>query len=77
MTGESKKLNRIKYSPLRIVEKIGINGFHLDVPSYMHMYLVIIVKNLKLYEPPLIMDEVEDVQVPTKDDFAHEYLDDL
>ena len=33
------------------------------------MYLVINVENLKIYEPPMIMDEVEDVQVPTIDEF--------
>ena len=43
----------------------------------MHMYSVVNVENLKLYEPPMIMDEVEDVQVPTVDDFAPQYLDEL
>ena len=43
----------------------------------MHMYSVVNVDNLKLYEPPMIMDKVEDIQVPTVDDFTPEYLDEL
>lgn len=41
------------------------------------MYSIINVENLKLYEPPMIVGEVEYVQVPTVDEFALEYLDEL
>ena len=54
MTGEGKKIKPIRYDPFKILEKIGTNAFHLDLPSYMHMYLVVNVENLKLYEPPMI-----------------------
>ena len=43
----------------------------------MKMYFVVNVENLKLYEPPMIMDQEEDVHVPSVDDFALEYLDEL
>ena len=43
----------------------------------MQMYLVLNVHNLKLYEPPLIMDTDEMGTVPTVDDFSPEYLDEL
>jgi hypothetical protein len=43
----------------------------------MQMYSVVNVENLKLYEPPMIMDEDESIQVPTVDDFSPEYLDEL
>ena len=43
----------------------------------MKMYSVVNVENLKLYEPPLIMDTEEVGAVPTVDDFAPEYLDEL
>ena len=33
------------------------------------------VENLKLYEPPLIMDTEEVGTIPTVDHFAPEYLD--
>ena len=41
------------------------------------MYLAVNVENLKLYEPPIIMDDNEDVQIPTIDDFASGYLEEL
>ena len=43
----------------------------------MQMYSVVNVENLKLYEPPLIMDTEEVGSVPIVDDFAPEYLDEL
>ena len=39
------------------------------------MYSIVNVENLKLYEPPMIMDDNEDVQIPTIDDFSHDCLD--
>ena len=59
------------------MEKIGNNAFHLDLPVYMKMYSVVNVENLKLYEPPLIMDTDEVGTIPTVNDFAPEYLDEL
>lgn len=44
----------IRYGPFKILEKIGDNAFRLDLPSYMKIYDVVNVKNLRLYEPPLI-----------------------
>jgi len=41
------------------------------------MYSVVNVENLKLYEPPLIIDTEEVGTVPTVDDFAPEYLNEL
>ena len=41
MQGESKKIKPIRYGPFRIIEKIGENAFHLELPSYMHIYSVI------------------------------------
>jgi hypothetical protein len=43
----------------------------------MQMYSVVNVENLKLYEPPMIMDKYEGVQVLIVDDFSLEYLDEL
>ena len=41
------------------------------------MYSLVNIENLKLYDPPLIMDTEEVGQVPTMDYFALEYLDNL
>ena len=61
MNEEGKKLKPIKYGPFTILEKIGMNAFRLELPPYMQIYLVVNVENLKLYEPPMIMDERENV----------------
>ena len=39
----------------------------------MKMYLVINVENMKYYDPPMIMDKVEDAQVSAIDDFVPKY----
>ena len=41
------------------------------------MYYVVKVENLKFYDPPMIMDQDEIIQVPSVEDFAPEYLDDM
>ena len=38
----------------------------------MYMYSIVNVEKMKLYEPPMIMDQGENVQVPSIDDV--EYL---
>ncbi|XP_059070907.1 uncharacterized protein LOC131861613 [Cryptomeria japonica] len=70
MQGEGKKLKSIRYGPFEILEKIGTNSFRLNLPPYMQIYLVVNVKNLKLYVPPMILDEEVDVQVPSIDDLS-------
>lgn len=60
LKGEGKKLKPIRYGPFKIVEKIGNNAFRLDLPPYMHIYSVVNMENLKLYEPLMIMDPEED-----------------
>lgn len=77
MKGEGKKLIAIRYGPFTILTKIGDNSFHLDLPAYIKIYLVVNVEKLKLYEPPLIMDIEEVAQIPIVNDFASEYLDKL
>jgi hypothetical protein len=41
------------------------------------MYLIVNVEKLKLYEPPMIIDQDESIQVPSIDDFSLEYLNEL
>jgi len=77
MKREGKILIPIRYGPFKILENIGTNVFHLDLPAYIQMSSVINVENLKHYEPPMIMDEYGIIQVLTVDDFAPEYLDEL
>ena len=77
MNREGKKLKPIRYGPFTILEKIGMNAFRLELPPYMQIYSVVNVENLKLYEPPMIMDERENVSLPSVDEFAPEYMDEL
>jgi hypothetical protein len=74
---EGKKLKPIRYGPFKILEKIGYNAFCLELPPYMKMHVVVNVDNLRLYEPPLIDDQGENVQIPSTDDFSPEYLSEL
>jgi hypothetical protein len=43
----------------------------------MQIYLDVNVENLKCFEPPMIMDQDEEVSIPSTDDFSPEYLDEL
>jgi hypothetical protein len=58
-------------------KKIGNNAFHLDLSPYMKMYAVVNVENLRLYEPPLIDDQGENIKSLFIDDFSQEYLSEL
>ena len=61
----------------QIIKKVGNNAFELDLPSYMKMYSVVNVENLCLYEPPLIIDQGSDVQLPSTEYFSPDFLDEL
>ena len=56
------------------MEKIGTNAFRLNLPPYMQIYSVVNVENLKLYEPPMILDEGTNIQVPSVDDLSPKYM---
>ena len=75
--GQGKNLKPIHYGPFKILEKIGNNAFKPDFPPYMQIYFIVNVDNLRLFEPPLIDDQGEHVQLPSIDDFSPEYLDEL
>jgi hypothetical protein len=77
LKGEGKKLKPIHYGPFTISEKSGTNDFHLDLPPYMQIQSVVNVENLKFFEPPMIMDQDEEVSIPSVDEFSPEYLDEV
>jgi hypothetical protein len=77
LKGEGNKLKPIRYGPFTILEKIDTNYFRLYIPPYMQIYSVVNVDKLKLFEPPMIMDQDEEVSIPSVDEFAPEYLDEL
>ena len=74
--GKVKSSNQsVMVGPFKILENIGTNAFKLDLPPYMQIYPIANVENLRLFEPPLIYDQGEHVQLPSIDDFSLEYLD--
>ena len=77
MQGEGKNLKPIHYGPFRIIKKIGNNAFQLELPSYMQMYSIVNVENLRLYEPPLIDDQGSDIMLPFIEDFSPEFKSEL
>jgi hypothetical protein len=56
LIGEVKNIQIIRYGIFTILEKSGTNSFHLDIPHYMQIYLVVNVENLKHFQPSVIMD---------------------
>jgi hypothetical protein len=72
-----KKLKPLRYGPFKILEKIGNNAFRLDLPPYMHMYVVVNVENLRLYEPSLIDYQGEHVQIQSIEDLSLDFLSEL
>ena len=77
MQGEGKKLKPIRYGPFRILEKIGENAFCFDLLAYMHIYSVVNADCLRLFEPSMIEDPEERIQLPFVDDLLPEYLNEL
>ena len=67
----------IRYGPFTILDNVDNNDFLLELPPYMKMYSIVNVENLKLYEPPMIVDQDVQVQVPYVDEFSPEYLNEL
>jgi hypothetical protein len=77
LKGEGKKLKPILYGPLTILEKSDTNSFCLDLPPYMHIYSIVNIENLKIFEPPMIMDQDEEASIPLVDELEPECLDEL
>ena len=57
------------------MENIGNNAFKLDLPSYMEIYSIVDVENLRFYEPPFIEYQGENVQIQSTKDISLEFLD--
>ena len=77
MQGEGKNIKPIHYFPFKIIQQVRNNAFQLDLPSYIQMYSVDNVENLRSYEPPLIDDQGNDVQLPCIEDLLPKFLDEL
>ncbi|OMP09092.1 hypothetical protein COLO4_05809 [Corchorus olitorius] len=70
MKGRHMKLKPIRYGPFKIIEQYGTNAFKLDLPSYMHMYSVVNVDNLRLFEPSLLDERDDTTLLPVVHDLV-------
>ena len=52
------------YGPFEVLEKEGDNSYRLSLPTYMCIYLVVNVENLKLYDPSLLDQETKEEVLP-------------
>ena len=77
LQGEGRKLKPIRYGHFTILDQVGNNDFQLEFPPYMQIYSIGNVEKLKLYEPPMIVDQDVQVHVPYVDEFSLEYLNEL
>jgi hypothetical protein len=50
----SKKIKDIWYGCFEVLDKVGDNAYKLSIPPFMHIYLVVNVEHLKLYEPSML-----------------------
>ena len=64
----------IHYGPFKIIKQVGNNDFQLDFPSYIQMYSVVNVENLRLYELPLIFFHESDIQLPSIDELKEDAI---
>eukprot|EP00253_Pinus_taeda_P009193 PITA_09193 len=74
---EQLEKSQAKYGPFKVLEKIGENAFRLELPTYMHIYSVVNVNCLRLFEPSMVEDPKEQSQLPSVDDLLPEYLNEL
>jgi hypothetical protein len=59
--GQHHKLHPLRYGPYTVLERIGDNAYHLDLPPQLGIHDVLNVNNLKLFESSLL-EEVVPVQ---------------
>jgi hypothetical protein len=67
LQGPGKKIKDLWYGPFVVLEKVGDNTYTLILPPYMHIYSIVDVENLKLYEPSMLDQEEEQVLHSTQD----------
>ena len=69
LQGPGKKIKALSYGTFEILEEVGDNAYRLSLLPYMHIYSVVNVENLKLYEPSMLEREEEQV-LPSVEDLA-------
>jgi hypothetical protein len=49
-----KNIKDLQYDPFEVLDKVGDNTYRHSPLPYMHIYSVVNVENLKLYEPTML-----------------------
>jgi hypothetical protein len=71
LQGPSKNIKALRYGHFEVLEKVGDNTYKLNIPPYMHIYSIVNVENIKLYEPSML-DEEEEQVLPSIENLAPE-----
>jgi hypothetical protein len=69
LQGLGKNIKALWCGPFEVLENVGDNVYILTLPPYVHIYLVVNVDNLKLYDPSMV-DQKEDRVLPVIEDLA-------
>ena len=62
----SKKLNQKNLGPFRIVKKVSLYAYELDLPKYLRIYLVKYVVNLRKAREAINQDDLPPIPKATK-----------
>jgi hypothetical protein len=76
LQGPGKKIKSLWYDPFGVLEKVGDNSYRFSIPPYMHIYSIVNVENLKLYETSMLDQEEEHV-LPSIEDLAPDAQEEL
>jgi hypothetical protein len=60
LQGLGKKIKALRYIPFEVLKKVGDNAYSLNIPPYMHIYLISNVENLKVYERSMLDQEIDE-----------------
>jgi hypothetical protein len=70
LQGPSKKIKALRYGPFEVLEKVGDNAYKLNLPPYIHIYSIVNVENLKLYELSMLDQETNEQVLSTVEELA-------
>ena len=69
--GLVKKIKDLRYSPFEVLDKVEDNSYRINLPPYMHIYSIVNVENMKLYERSMLDKESKQV-LPSIEDLVPE-----
>jgi hypothetical protein len=73
LQGPGKKIKVLWYGHFEVLKKVGDNAYRLGLHPYMHIYSIVNLENLKLYEPFLLDREINEKVLRTIEDLALKY----